>query len=321
MIIWIGDISKIPFKKKESTNNSNYNYKKTNLNNYNSNQPKGNKLHDYDFEANDLVFSFNINNSSKGKNYINESNGNNKEESHTSIKEKNGGFNTLDYSFELDDKPNSKNTYNLKNQLGTKIINIDKNSNLVKTKEKTKETSGKPMKRQGSQMITIKPKQVANIINFHNKNNSMFKKDGIYANGKSKEKAEMLLRQYSSLNNKINDKNLIKTHENSESLEDCNGKTERTHIPCNIVKKGNSSKIKLKLPINSNKLKFSESAVKKLPTNTIDNMSNQTLIDSLNNQIKNLNQENEKLKLELEEEKKVNRKFKEYAEELLMFSE
>jgi hypothetical protein len=143
---------------------------------------------------------------------------------------------------------------------------------------------------------------------------------------KSKEKTKMLLRQYSNLNKKIVEKFQCKTQENSESLEDVNnGKTQRTHVASNLINKTNLSKIKLKLPTKSSNNKISSNTVKKLTNpNQSSHESTATqaaLIDSLRSEIKRLNFENEKLKEDLEEERKMNLKFKDFAQDLMKFYE
>ncbi|MFM7853628.1 MAG: hypothetical protein ACKO96_17330, partial [Flammeovirgaceae bacterium] len=115
--------------------------------------------------------------------------------------------------------------------------------------------------------------------------------------------------------------------ENSESVEDCtNGKTQHNRNSSNLINKANLSKIKLKLPTKpATNFKLSQNTKRNL-TNSNKNSneinSDQTLlIENLKNEIKRLNIENEKLKEELDEERKVNLKFKDFAQDLMKFYE
>jgi len=149
----------------------------------------------------------------------------------------------------------------------------------------------------------------------HQRHNSL--NTNLLLSGKSKEKNQKLIKQYSTLNKKVVEK-MCKTQENSESLEN-NGKTQRTALlTSNNINKANLSKIKLKIPNQSKQNK---------PTNTKNALinsnenNNQQLIESLKREVLRLNQDNKKLKEELDDARSMNLKFKDFAQDLMRFYE
>jgi hypothetical protein len=146
-------------------------------------------------------------------------------------------------------------------------------------------------------------------------------------NSKSKEKNQLFMRQLSNLNKKIVDKLQCKTQENSESVEDCtNGKTQHSRVSSNLINKANLSKIKLKLPTKpASNFKLSQNTKRNLTNSNKNsneiNTDQSQLVENLKNEIKRLNIENEKLREELDEERKMNLKFKDFAQDLMKFYE
>jgi len=153
----------------------------------------------------------------------------------------------------------------------------------------------------------------------HQRHNSM--NANLLLSGKSSDKNQKLIKQYSTLNKKVIEKIQCKTQENSESLEN-NGKTQRTErtalLTSNMISKANLSKIKLKIP---NKSKGSKPAsTKNMLINSNENKEH-NLVDSLKKEVLRLNQDNKKLRDELEEAKSMNLKFKDFATDLMRFYE
>jgi len=150
----------------------------------------------------------------------------------------------------------------------------------------------------------------------HQRHNSM--NANLLLSGKSSDKNQKLIKQYSTLNKKVIEKIQCKTQENSESLEN-NGKTQRTALlTSNMISKANLSKIKLKIP---NKSKGSKPAsTKNMLINSNENKE-QNLVESLKKEVLRLNQDNKKLRDELEEAKNMNLKFKDFATDLMRFYE
>lgn len=106
-------ISNIPYKTKEPKKNIPYTDNKGLISsgNYNSNNYNQNKLLDKEIEANDLMFSFNINSQSRGNEENQTLNGNNRNKDEKAFYlRKNGAFNTVDYSSEdFEEKLRTKN--------------------------------------------------------------------------------------------------------------------------------------------------------------------------------------------------------------------
>jgi len=224
-------ISNVPCKTKEPKKSS-----PSKKGNYHTNT---NNKHT-DSESNDLMFSFNINSQNKaGSTAINHTqlNGSHRNQIKDDMPtEKNGAFNTVDYSSDdFDDMLRTKN-----NQYENEILN--KHSKTMKKPSKAKESTGaKQLNRQTSQKIISHGDKDQKKHQRHNSFNT-----NVLLAGKSMEKNQKLIKQYSTQNKKV-EKMQCKTQENSEPVEN-NGKTHRALLTSNMANKSNLSKIKLKIP-------------------------------------------------------------------------
>jgi len=181
----------------------------------------------------------------------------------------------------------------------------------MKKISKSKEQTNKGLNRHASQKIIIHTNE-AEPQKKHQRNNSV---SNNILSGKSKEKTQKLIKQYSTAGNrKILDKIPCKTQENSDSVE-TNGKSQRTLITANHINKANLSKIKLKLPSAKN----SKDALTKNALVYSKESNQAALIESLKKEVLRLNLENKKLKDDLDEERSVNSKFKEFAQDLMKY--
>jgi hypothetical protein len=119
-------ISNIPYKTKEAKKNIPHSDPKglVSSGNYNTNNYNSNKLLDKEIEANDLMFSFNINSQSRGNDENQTINGNNRNrDEKASYLRKNGAFNTVDYSSEdFEEKLRTKNDIYEKEILSIQLI-------------------------------------------------------------------------------------------------------------------------------------------------------------------------------------------------------
>jgi len=132
------------------------------------------------------------------------------------------------------------------------------------------------------------------------------------------------------LNNKVSiaktNQIQCKTQENSKSNnENCLAKAVSNNKKINS-KGGNniaSNKTKIKVPTNSNKnlKKSNQDNVSSKQSVNSNNSSSNALIKELQNQIKQLKEENQNLKGTIEEERIMNLKFKDFAQDLIKFYE
>jgi hypothetical protein len=310
-------ISSIPYKTRDSKMTS-----PSKKGNYNTNHPYSNKLIDTELEPNDLMFSFNINSqnhrTANVQNNHTQSNGSHRNQIREEIgTERNGAFNTVDYSSDdFDEMLRTKN-----NLYENEILN--KHSKTMKKQN----VGTKPLNRHASQKVIAQVNE-AEHVRKHQRHNSL--SSGLMLSGKSKEKNQKLIRQYSTMNKKVVEKLQCKTQENNESLEN-NGKTQRMMLNANVI---NKAKIKLKIPNKAKDSKISSSTYNTHNTYKLNNSSKQSnalinsnestnlaLIDNLKREVLRLNMENKKLKEELDESRSMNLKFKDFAQDLMKFYE